>query len=1282
MSRGMMPSQQKLAEKLTIMNERGRGMLTRIYNIKKMLGNPENKPSFLSEKSLEAVFKHLAKKFPNIDSKSSTLSPIQNIKADVVKSLSLYYYTFVDIMDLKDHVTDLLTTIDACQVHLDIALNYDLTKQYLDLMTTYVSIMVLVSKVDDRRLVLSLFNVAHEFLHGAGDTSFPRLGQMVQDYDHPMKKMSEEFVPHSGPITDMVQCEYLSQDVMEKWIIFGLMLCYQYLQEAKAWDLWKQVLQSGYIVQLCRDEVLHIHGFIVSFFETIKGHNMKKKIDDVREFQHSALQTSPGIHKERRKFLRSALRELTQIYADQPGLLGPKALYVWQGLSVTRDEIHWLLRHFDNPPSKRHNIKLSQEDFVDRQLPELLFYMEELRGLVKKYNQVLQRYFVQYLSGYDSVLLNQLIQNLAVCPEDESIILSSLYNTVASLTVKQVEENVLFDFRGIRLDWFRLQAYTSVGKAALILKDHIDIAKHMNTICFHTKMVDYLDQMLVETSDLSIYCFYTQIYEHQFKQCMEFPAQHRFSIVFPMICAHFMNATHELCPEERHSIGTTSVQYTHWFLKEMSDEVNQVITAICEEQCMLSDKARLHAIQVDPGTYCNDLTEEDDSSAEEGETNTGKLKYVENKKQTNKVPNISQNNGEQPPTSLVKTDSSMDSNIKDQTQESDRVVNNDLPCDSDLKNNVGTTQSCSKTEGENCKSMDSESKGDILKSSEIKVDTTNDNKTGDNSLVLEEDVDKPTAKSIPCESLNLEKDLEKNVNTETEKLTENENVQPSEEENTNENIEIRTKEKGDTVVVNPDRDSPSTESTKELCYAINYCNVIQVWEHGFVPREFFLQHLETRFNKALVGMMMYNPDTSEIAKPSELLNSVKSVMNVLQGLENYVNIDIARIFNSVLPQQTQHIDSFTGEKTITANYTNCFTGEKTITANYTNWYLEVLLRRVTVNAGQNPVIFSPNHKAFVSIQTDGNQFFAAEEYADLTELRALAELIGPYGMKYMGERLMNHVASQVDELKKLVVGNKEVLQKLRTNYDKPEVMRDLYRQLTNVDSVLLRMTIIGVLLSFRQLAQEALIDVLEDRIPFLMASVKDLQHFVPSTKDLKMKTVVNKVVNEMSSASGLSCDVDPTLINALRQQKSGETARENEYEVACLLMVFVAVAIPKLARQDSSVYKASLEGNVNNCHCLALAVNQLAGALFSIHGPGDVHDRLQEFLALASSSLLRLGQENDKEAVKNRESVYILLDKIVTESPFLTMDLLESCFPYALLRNAYHSVYKASAADV
>lgn len=68
-----------------------------------------------------------------------------------------------------------------------------------------------------------------------------------------------------------------------------------------------------------------------------------------------------------------------------------------------------------------------------------------------------------------------------------------------------VEENELFDFRAIRIDWFRLQAYTSVSKAQLLLQENKDLASLIDIIVFHTKMVDYLDEMLVETSDLSIF---------------------------------------------------------------------------------------------------------------------------------------------------------------------------------------------------------------------------------------------------------------------------------------------------------------------------------------------------------------------------------------------------------------------------------------------------------------------------------------------------------------------------------------------------------------------------------------------------------------------------------------------------------------------------------------------------------------------------------------------------------------------------------------------------------
>ena len=101
----------------------------------------------------------------------------------------------------------------------------------------------------------------------------------------------------------------------------------------------------------------------------------------------------------------------------------------------------------------------------------------------------------------------------------------------------------------------------------------------------------------------------------------------------------------------------------------------------------------------------------------------------------------------------------------------------------------------------------------------------------------------------------------------------------------------------------------------ELSYSINYTTSINVWEYSFAPREYLNQHLETRFARALAGMVMFSPETSEIAKPSELLTSVRAYMNVLQSVENYIHVDMTRIFNNVLLQQTQQTDS-NGEPTI------------------------------------------------------------------------------------------------------------------------------------------------------------------------------------------------------------------------------------------------------------------------------------------------------------------------------------------------------------------------------
>lgn len=39
-----------------------------------MLGNPQNKPGFLTDKAYEPVYRYLLRRFPHVDSKSSTVS--------------------------------------------------------------------------------------------------------------------------------------------------------------------------------------------------------------------------------------------------------------------------------------------------------------------------------------------------------------------------------------------------------------------------------------------------------------------------------------------------------------------------------------------------------------------------------------------------------------------------------------------------------------------------------------------------------------------------------------------------------------------------------------------------------------------------------------------------------------------------------------------------------------------------------------------------------------------------------------------------------------------------------------------------------------------------------------------------------------------------------------------------------------------------------------------------------------------------------------------------------
>ncbi|XP_028303425.1 nck-associated protein 1-like [Gouania willdenowi] len=1112
--------EQKLAEKLSILNERGHGVLIRMNYIKKSCADVKTKPSFLTDKSHESAVKHINKKFPNIDFRGNiqNLTSVQRQKSEVLAAASSYYESFLDVIEFRDHVYELLNTIDACQCFFNITVNFDFTKNYLDLITTYTSVIILLSRIDEKKALVGMYNCAHEMTNGSSDPSYRRLGQMFLEYEHPWKKLTEEFGPHTRSVTaallslkiiyprrnlpveqwrsaqllsllsapaamldpacsDTMSCEFLPMEVMERWIIFGFLLCHGTLNTNQAsLELWKMGLQSGFFFTLTRDEVINIHKVSEDLFDSFKGYS--KRVADIRECREYVLTNSGALHKERRQYLRGAMKELFAVLEDEPGLLGPKALFVFMALSFSRDEVLWLVRHSENMPK----IKMP-EDFIDNQMAELLFYMEKFRNLIRKYKHVIQRYHVQYLAQFDALILNDTIQNMYVCPEEESILLSSFVSTLSALPVKN-DDNDEFDFTALRLDWLRLQAYTSVNKAPLPIKDYPDLSKVMSMIQFHTQMVDSIEELLQETSEVSILCFFPRVFEKMFSQSSEEVNMKRYLLSFPSVCSQFSQCGHPLCPEEIEEMEKRSLRLCVTFLEQLAKQTSSVLLELCAEQHKLCD-------ELQPQRCAETISA---------------ARYRKQKKPLQK-------------------------------------------------------------------------KGEAQKQ-------------------------KPGSESL---------------------------------------------RKDRAVITNMDK---LHLMLTELCSSYSLCSDLVVFNHAVVPTEFLLSHLEKRLIEVIVRMARYNQTTQEIARPSDLLAGINAYTTNLHSLSSYINIDVTRLVKSVLLQQTHPQDSHGGE---------------TLTTLYTKWYLESLLRQ----ASNSLIIHCPMMHCFVSHTTESELPFRAEEFSDVSELQSLAEVLGPYGLKFLSENLMWHITSQVSELKKMVMENMDTLVQMRNSFDKPEEMANLKKRLTGGENVLKRMTIIGVILSFRSMTQDCLKYVLRKHCPYLMGPIECLRDFVFPEADIQETLSVF----ELASAAGLKCDIDPALVAAINSMKTDNTSLDEEYKLFCLLLVYIGVSLPLLALNQNSSYSQVHGGHNNNIHCLATAVNQLSAAMFTVQNK-NIEQELKEFLLLASSTLLQLGQNVEKIESKNRESVYLLLHMIVEDSPFLSQDMLESCFPYVLLRNAYREVHK------
>jgi NCK-associated protein 1 len=123
--------------------------------------------------------------------------------------------------------------------------------------------------------------------------------------------------------SETLPCEYLSQETIERWIIYTMIACPQQLiMNSKCLQLFEKALSNSFVHVLYRDELLLTHQYLHQNLDIYKSYRQLKLTELLNDTFKKAVTEQPLYRRERRKYIRPQLKELALIFADQPALLG------------------------------------------------------------------------------------------------------------------------------------------------------------------------------------------------------------------------------------------------------------------------------------------------------------------------------------------------------------------------------------------------------------------------------------------------------------------------------------------------------------------------------------------------------------------------------------------------------------------------------------------------------------------------------------------------------------------------------------------------------------------------------------------------------------------------------------------------------------------------------------------------------------------------------------------------------------------------------------------------
>ena len=179
----------RVAESLLLHVDRGRGLLLRLYMLKKDLNDAGTDLAFLNNEkpfvSLQKQVQPLRKGLETFQPSSKQQEELTKTKEKVLKHLSTHFDT---ILDAHNFVTSALNVFQDCNgLNMDPSKFPDLVKLYLDLVVAFVDVSLMTSRLETRKLiVLSCHLCKPQSERDYSRSHYQNLCQWACDLDKPL----------------------------------------------------------------------------------------------------------------------------------------------------------------------------------------------------------------------------------------------------------------------------------------------------------------------------------------------------------------------------------------------------------------------------------------------------------------------------------------------------------------------------------------------------------------------------------------------------------------------------------------------------------------------------------------------------------------------------------------------------------------------------------------------------------------------------------------------------------------------------------------------------------------------------------------------------------------------------------------------------------------------------------------------------------------------------------------------------------------------------------------